>query len=311
MELQIFRQELKSKIKRLEDVIDTPDHSDIDESIVRHQIYEIAIHIRKTIRRMPMFENENIKVMERKNNTWNDTNKTLLMILGRIIHYQYINFGSSVTRTKDKYNLFSAISDYDIKEKITSRIIETREFIEIAKKISTNDHLTAKYLSEYTLGIVKKTLKYYENNKQSPNQNGEDIPYPIGAGETIIDLMDLLRIKDDNFRENMEMLISIYEKENQKLLETISIEIKYNYLIKKFRIDYGIVLYYNVENPNIGYAVTLVPSHNTNIYEKIYNAIPIKYNLEHIYPNEKYMIYTYIKKDNIIKFFTNIKNFYK
>ena len=313
MRLQTFREKLKSKTKKLQNMVDKPERTEEYDSEVQAQIFDMAGDIRKIMDRIPKYKDQKIKIQKR---IYTEKQKYIkpYELLGKIIHYEELYFGLSTLPYEQRHQYFSVISDHDRKKNIQSRVIQTQEFINIAQTISTDDNIAAKYISEYALQILTNTLEQCEKSEKN---------YIYHTGKIIIDLVDILRKIDKKITGNMETIISVYEEsihkkntydkntydkkqtdvyKTEKLIETIPSQISYEYIIEKYRIDFG-VYYGKINVPNVGYALTIL--YNRNMPENITNAISKK----HI--NEEYNIKLIIRKNNLIQLFEDIKDYYK
>jgi len=313
MNLQTFRNRLKSKTKTLQNMIDKPEHTEEYDHEVQAQIFDMAGDIRKIMDRIPKYKDQKIKI-RRKIYTEKQKYIKPYELLGKIIHYENLYFGLSVLPHEQRHQYFSVLSDYDEKANIQSTVIKTQEFINIAQKISEDDNIAAKYISEYALQIVTNTLERCETSEKN---------YLYNTGKIIIDLVDILRKIERKITGSMETIIIVYEEivhkkniydknvydnkqsdtyKTEKLIETIPDQISYEYIIEKYRIDFG-VYYGKINMPYIGHALEIL--YSRKMPQNITDAIPEKYI------NEKYGIKLIISKNNLIKLFEDIKDYYK
>ena len=303
MRLQTFREKLKSKTKKLQNMVDKPERTEEFDSEVQAQIFDMAGDMRKIMDRIPKYKDQKIKI-QKKIYTEKQQYIKPYELLGKIIHYEKLYFGVSLLPHEQRHRDFSVISDHDEKANIQSRVIQTQEFINMAQKISEDDNIAAKYISEYALQILKNALNLCENRQNKNDKSNKNYEYHTAS--IIIDLMDILRKIDKKITGNIKTIVNIYEKsksiDKRENLKTINTQMEYGYIIERYRKDFG-VFYQKINRDNIGYAVII--NYNINMPENITNAIPKKYI------DEKYHIDLIMKKDHVIQFFNDIKDYYK
>ena len=94
MRLQTFREKLKSKTKKLQNMVDEPEHTEEYDSEVQAQIFDMAGDMRKIMDRIPKYKDQKIKI-EKQIYTEKQKYIKPYELLGKIIHYERLSFGLS------------------------------------------------------------------------------------------------------------------------------------------------------------------------------------------------------------------------
>ena len=180
----MFRRKLRIEIAELEHALEFGTHA-LPE--IQVNIYCIASLIRRIIQRVPIYKGFSVKVIEDRNRQ--KKHIKFEKLIDRIIHFHMLSYGWRLSSRPSKFDRIHIISDLDIKDGLSVREISTKDFVDIAKKIATDDNSVLKSLIEYTIDGVEDNLKHHDPS----NKNGTIPHYGIEIGEALVDVFNLVR----------------------------------------------------------------------------------------------------------------------
>ena len=212
MRLNMFRKKLAYEIKEIETIIQNSNYANQE---VQAHIYCIAALLRRIMSRLRGFRKYEISIV-----VGEEENIKLKNLTDKILHYSYFKPG-------DPFILRTIRILSEKEEDSNFREIEVIDFIEIAKKIATDDDTILFHLLNYTKEKLGKVI-YAPSVKQFDK---------IEARESLIDFFELAQKMDYENWPSGKITLFHEQRENMKsIMEVTGIqtyEIGYDILFQK------------------------------------------------------------------------------